>query len=73
MDVEDASTQTCPNDFISIYDGPTPTIANRVRRLCGFYVPADVLGSTDTMIVTFNTNSLEQFRGFSLSWRNVGM
>jgi len=70
MRIQDGSL-SCLNDFIRIYDGPSAS-SPFMRRLCGFFVPNDLIGTSSSMFIRFQTNGGTTFQGYQINYSNVG-
>ena len=59
----------CPNDYLSVYDGPDKN-SPIMGRYCGIMRPPNMISSRDSLFVEFVSDSSRQGIGFMA---NMGM
>ena len=59
----------CPYDSVTIMDPQTGTVL--LRRACGTILPPVTYSLSQQVLVTFQTDKLNVYRGWSLDWQEV--
>ena len=65
--------ESCPYDYLEVFNGDTKDIKKRVAKLCGSELPDPIESSGNTLILTFSSDYAFGYKGFKLHLTKTGV
>ena len=65
--------ESCPFDYLEVFNGGTKDIKKRVAKLCGSDLPDPIESSGNTLILKFSSDYATGYKGFKLQLTKTGV